>query len=93
MLIEPHDPENSVLSVVFTLTVISLNWLRTADTQTLDWLAWLLPAPERVRFVAEEQGNLGGLPSWRRVDHLVEVAVGIPRLAWTMRREGRRRQA
>jgi hypothetical protein len=59
----------------------------------LGWIARCLPVDERSRFVAEELGHLGVLPWWRRVDHLVEVAIGTPRQAWIMRREGGRRPA
>ncbi len=43
--------------------------------------------------MAEESGNLGGLRWWQRADHLVCLAVGMPRLAWTMHRENRRGRA
>lgn len=66
---------------------------RTADL-VLDGLARFLPAAERSRFVAEAQGNLGDCEHWwPRVDHLVCLALGTPRLAWMMRREGRRGRA
>lgn len=61
------------------------------EALVLDCLAWLLPAPQRGRFIDEQLGNLaycGGW--WQRVDHLVCLAIGTPRLAWMMRREGRR---
>jgi hypothetical protein len=65
----------------------------TVQSRVVGCLAWLLPDPERARFVAEERGNLGGLRWWERVDYLVGLTIGMPRLAWMMRRNGRRRRA
>jgi hypothetical protein len=60
----------------------------------LSCLARLLPIEVRSRFVAEALGNLGECEHWRqRGDHLVCLAVGTPRLAWMMWREGRRGRA
>jgi hypothetical protein len=57
-------------------------------------LAHSLPAAERSRFVAEALGNLGDCEHrWQRVDHLVCLAFGMPRLGWMMRRGGRRGRA
>jgi hypothetical protein len=54
-------------------------------------LARSLPASNRSRFVAEQRGNLGDCEHWwQRVDHLVSLAIGTPRLAWMIRRGGRR---
>jgi hypothetical protein len=54
-------------------------------------LAQFLPGPDRSRFVAEAQGNLGACDRWwQRGDHLVCLALGMPRLAWMMWRDGRR---
>jgi replicative DNA helicase len=65
-----------------------------AEARLLDYLARLLPAAERARFVAEEKGNLGGCQHWwEGIDYLVGVTFGTPRLAWMMRRKGRRRRA
>ncbi len=51
-----------------------------------NWLACLLPAGERVRFVNEEMGNLGDCERlWQQVRHLVGLALGTPRLGWMMR--------
>jgi hypothetical protein len=64
------------------------------ETLLLRWLAWLLPAVERSRFVTEAQGNLGDCERWwQRIDHLVCLALGTPRLAWMMWRENRRGRA
>jgi hypothetical protein len=66
----------------------------TAEAHVLGCLARLLPAGERVRFVAEARGNLGDCVRWwQRVEDLVMLAIGTPRLAVMMRREGRRRSA
>jgi len=56
----------------------------------LGWLSMLMPAAARHRFVAEELGNVGGLRRWDRIIWLAVVAAGMPRLAWTIRRENRR---
>jgi hypothetical protein len=57
----------------------------------LGFLARFLPAERRYRFVAEELGNLAVSGHWRqRAIHLVGLVLGTPRLAWVMRREGRR---
>jgi replicative DNA helicase len=64
----------------------------TGETRMLDGLARLLPAAERVRFVAEEQGNLGDCTRWESVKHLVGLVIGVLGLAWMMRRDGRRRR-
>jgi hypothetical protein len=70
------------------------NLLDQADsfaTAVLTCLACFFPADERSRFVAEAHGNLGDCGHWRqRVDLLVRLALGTPRLAWMMWREGRR---
>jgi hypothetical protein len=67
---------------------------RRGRFRLLDGPASLLPAAERARFVAEAQGNLGDCDcGWQRVDHLVCLVLGMPRLAWMMRRDGRRRRA
>ncbi len=59
----------------------------------LVWLARLLPAANRDRFVAEERGNLAGCERWwQRLGWLIGLAFGLPRLAWIMRREIRRRR-
>jgi hypothetical protein len=64
-----------------------------AEERVLSWLARILPAGERSRFVAEAQGNLGDCERWwQRIDTLVCLALGMPRLAWMMRRGGRRRR-
>jgi hypothetical protein len=62
-----------------------------AERRLLGCLARFLPAAERSRFEAEAQGNLGVCEHWwQRVDHLICLALGTPRLAWMMWREGRR---
>jgi hypothetical protein len=64
------------------------------EDRVLAWLARLLPAAERSRFVAEAHGNLGDCDRrWQRIDHLVCMAIGTPRLAWMMCRENRRGRA
>lgn len=64
---------------------------RSLVLRILNGLARLLPANERTRFVAEAQGNLGDCDRrWQRVDHLVGLTLGTPRLGWMMWREGRR---
>jgi hypothetical protein len=68
----------------------SCNTSMVAD-KVVDTLARLLPAAERSRFVAEAQGNLGDCERWwQRLDHLVRMMFGTPRLAWMMWRDGRR---
>lgn len=63
----------------------------SAERRLLSCLAGVLPAAERSRFVAEAQGNLGDCERrWQRIDHLVWLAIGMPRLAWMMWRDGRR---
>lgn len=65
-----------------------------AEDYALTWLARLLPAGERSRFVAEERGNLGDCEHWRhRAAWLIGLATGTPRLAWMMRRESQRSRA
>jgi len=60
----------------------------------LGLLARFLPGDERTRFVAEAIGNLGDCEHWwQRVDHLIGLAVGTPRLAWMMHRDNRRGRA
>jgi hypothetical protein len=55
-------------------------------------LTCFLPNRERSRFVTEALGNLNDCEHWwQRVDYLVGLALGTPRLAWMMWREGRRR--
>jgi hypothetical protein len=62
--------------------------------RVLGGLALALPAAERPRFVAEERGNLADCERWwQRVDRLTLLAIEIPRLAWTLRRETWRGQA
>ncbi len=57
----------------------------------LNGLAGLLPAGQRPRFVAEAQGNLGDCDHWwQRVGYVRGLVFGMPRLAWMMRRDGRR---
>ena len=64
------------------------------EVRVLNCLARLIPAQERERFVAEERGNLGDCEHWwQRVDHLICLALGTPRLAWMMHRENRRGRA
>jgi hypothetical protein len=65
----------------------------TVVVRLLSQLGLLLPASERQRFVAEELGNLGDCMSWwERANHLLGLALGMPRLVWVMRpRKGRRR--
>jgi hypothetical protein len=68
-------------------------WEIRTEVRVLGCLARLLPAHERVRFVAEEKGDLGDCKRWwQRIDHLAGVAIGTPRLAWMMRRERRQRR-
>lgn len=63
------------------------------ETRVLSWLARLLPADEQSRFVAEGRGNLADCERWwQRVDHLVGLALGVPRLA-CMVRSGHRRSS
>jgi hypothetical protein len=63
----------------------------TLEGHVLRGLARLLPAAARTRFTAEARGNLGDCDQWwQRVDQLVCLALGTPRLAWMMWREGRR---
>lgn len=74
-------------------TEVPQTWGTKTQNRAVAWLARLLPAGERSRFVAEEQSNLGACERWwQRVDCLVMLAIGTPRLAWLMRREGRRRR-
>lgn len=64
------------------------------QSRLLECLARFLPADERARFVAEARGNLGDCGRWwQRADHLVCLAIGMPRLAWMMRRDNRRGRA
>ena len=66
-----------------TVEVSSLS--RHALVRLVNCFCVLLPASERSRFVAEAQGNLGDCERWwQRVDQLVGLAVGMPRLAWMM---------
>lgn len=59
------------------------------EAQVLGSLAQLLPAGERARFVAEQQGNLGDCEHWRqRVTWLCGVAIATPRLALMVRPDG-----
>lgn len=75
-----------------TATKSRASWGKEA--RMLGWLARLLPTHERSRFVSEALGNIGDCEHWyQRVDHLVCLALGTPRLAWMMRREGRRGRA
>jgi hypothetical protein len=61
------------------------------EARILNCMARPLPGTGRSRFVAEAQGNLGDCEHWwQRVDHLVGLAFGMTRLAWMMRRDGRR---
>ncbi len=67
---------------------------RSTEVRLTSWLSLLLPAAARERFVDEEMGNLRTCKRlWQRVDHLVGLAIGTPRLAWMMQREERRRRA
>jgi hypothetical protein len=60
----------------------------------LSSLARLLPTSARARFVAEAQGNLGDCERWwQRIDVLVCLALGMPRLAWMLHHENRRDRA
>jgi hypothetical protein len=66
----------------------------SAETQALTGLSRLLPPAVRSTFVDEARGNLGDCSHWwQRADHLVCLALGMPRLAWMMRRENRRGRA
>ncbi len=103
--LDPAQDRDWVLLLERTLRVISDALLRQSDQRlglltpwrgrtegrVLACLALLLPAVEQSRFVSEALGNLGACEHWwRRMDHLVCLAIGTPRLAWMMRREGRR---
>jgi hypothetical protein len=60
----------------------------------LGTLARFLPPDERPGFVGEAMGNLGDCERWwQRVDHLVGLMLGTPRLAWMMWRENRQGRA
>jgi hypothetical protein len=64
---------------------------RKANVVFLGCLARLLPARERGRFVAEARGNLACSEGrWQRIDILVTLAIGTPRLALVMRHNSRR---
>jgi len=72
-------------------TAVDTTWEARVEGRMLGWLARFLTAGDRYRFVAEAQGNLGDCEHWwQRVHHLVCLALGMPRLAWMMRRGGRR---
>jgi hypothetical protein len=63
----------------------------TAEGPIVAVLATLLPAKSRERFRCEVMGNIGDCEHWwQRVDHLAGLVLGMPRLAWMMRRDGRR---
>jgi hypothetical protein len=67
------------------------NWEVQVERRVLWCLACLLPVSEQSRFVTEAQGNLGDCERWwQRVDQMVGLAFGMPRLAWMMWRDGRR---
>ena len=60
-----------------------------AEAWVLRLMACFLPADERTLFVAETLGNLGDCEHWwQRVDHLVCLAIGTPRLAGMMWHDG-----
>jgi PAS domain S-box-containing protein len=64
----------------------------SVETRILGFLAWLLPARERERFVVEARANLEFCDSlFQRIDFLLATACGTPRLAFMLRRAGRRR--
>lgn len=70
---------------------VDRSWKPWDEGRLLGLLARFLPADERTRFVAEALGNVGDCDHWwQRIDHLVCLAIGMPRLAWIVRREGRR---
>ncbi len=49
-----------------------------------------LPPGRRARFVAEALGDLGSCEDQRaRTGNLLGLVIGMPRLAWVMRHEGR----
>ena len=66
----------------------------------IEWqaAAWMLgvvgrflPTGRRPRFVAEVLGDLGSCEDGcARIGHLLGVVIGMPRLAWVIRHEGRR---
>ena len=66
----------------------------SAEKRMLGCLARFLPATARLRFVAEERGNLDSCERrWQRVRWLAGLTIGLPRLAWMMYRENRRGRA
>jgi len=70
------------------LSPLETTTARQREVQTLKCLARVLPASVRSRFVAEALGDLGACDHWwQRMDHLVGLAIGTPRIAWMMRRE------
>jgi PAS domain-containing protein len=74
--------------------VVRLDWTAShnVETRILGFLAWLLPARERVRFVVEATANLEFCDSaFQRIDFLLATAIGTPRLAFMLRRANRRR--
>jgi hypothetical protein len=67
------------------------SWQTRAEWGLLGCMACFLPDAKRSRFLVEAFGNLGDCEHWwQRVDQLVGLAIGTPRLAWMMRRETRR---
>jgi PAS domain S-box-containing protein len=69
--------------------VVRLNWTagNSVETRMLGFLALLLPARERMRFVVEATANLGFCDSLlQRIGFLLAMAIGTPRLAFMLRR-------
>lgn len=63
----------------------SRDWESRAGRRLLVCLARFLPMDDQTRFIAEALGNLADCDHrWQRVDHLVGLALGTPRLAWMM---------